>query len=364
MTIVAGQIIPRGKNTWIVRVYLGEDPQTKKRIYQNRTIRGNKKAAEAALAAMLLERGGGPTLDTARKIKISELLADLVADYQINGKRVDWCKLVVEKHLDPFFGHVTAAKLTTEIARNYIALRQTKGIANGTINRELSLLRRAFNLARLSTPPRVVAVPYIPMLEERNVRKGFFEDEQYRALFAELPDYLQPLLAFAYFTGCRRGEILAMQWSQVDLDRGVVRLEAGTTKNDEARILPLVPEIQDILAARKKLRDTRYPQCSWVFFHEGERIRSFKTAWSGACTRAGLVNEAGEPEKLFHDLRRTGVRNLVRAGVPETVAMRISGHKTRSVFDRYNITSEADLKDAAEKLAKHLAAKRAKPSES
>lgn len=95
-----------------------------------------------------------------------------------------------------------------------------------------------------------------------------------------------------------------------------MRLEAGTTKNDEARILPLVPEILEILAARKKLRETRYPQCSWAFFHEGEPIRSFKTAWYGACTRAGLVNEAGEPGKLFHDLRRAGVRNLVRAGSP------------------------------------------------
>ena len=143
-----------------------------------------------------------------------------------------------------------------------------------------------------------------------------------------------------------------------------MRLEAGTTKNDEARILPLVPELTSILADRQQHRGEHFPKCPWVFFHEGERIRSFKTAWSGACKRAGLVTEAGEPDKIFHDLRRTGVRNLVRAGVPETVAMRISGHKTRSVFDRYNITSEADLKDAAEKLAKHLAGKRVKPSES
>jgi integrase len=141
-------------------------------------------------------------------------------------------------------------------------------------------------------------------------------------------------------------------------------LDPGTTKNDEARIIPLVQELQTMLRKQKQLRDSQYPQCTWVFFRDGERIRSFKASWATACLRAGLADVDGEPVKLFHDLRRTGVRNLVRAGVPEAVAMRISGHKTRAVFDRYNIVSESDLTDAADKLDQHLRRRRARNKKS
>ena len=188
------------------------------------------------------------------KLTISVLLDDLVVDYRINGKRVDWCELVVRTHLKPFFGNVLAARLTTDLARKYIAARQTKGIANATVNRELALLRRSLNLGRMSTPPKVSKVPFIPKLEENNVRKGFFEDAQYRALLRELPEELRPVLSFAYYTGCRRGEILNLQWSQVDLTHKIVRLEPGTTKNDEARIIPLVSDLLTTLEEQKRAR--------------------------------------------------------------------------------------------------------------
>lgn len=357
---MAGQLIQRGKNIWLIRVFLGRDPQTQKKLFDNRTFHGTKKDAERVMAEIVRERDFGEAPLGTDKTTIADLLVDLVVDYRVNGKRVDWCELVVKTHLKPYFGNVPAAKLTTDLVKKYMATRQDKGIANATVNRELALLRRSFNLARMSTPPKVAKVPFIPTLEENNVRKGFFEDAQYYALLQALPDYLRPVLAFAYYSGCRRGEILSLQWSQVDLDHRIVRLEPGTTKNDEARIIPLVADLLSLLKAEKGARDTLYPECEWVFAREGQRIKSFKTAWANACTRAGLVDLAGEPSKLFHDLRRTGVRNLVRAGVPEAVSMRISGHKTRAVFDRYNIVSESDLTDAAEKLDKHLRKHRSK----
>jgi len=82
----------------------------------------------------------------------------------------------------------------------------------------------------------------------------------------------------------------------------------------------------------------------WVFHRRGTSIKNFDTAWRNACHRAGL------PGRIFHDLRRTAIRNMVRVGIPERVAMMMSGHRTRAIFDRYDIVSETDLRDAADRL--------------
>jgi integrase len=117
------------------------------------------------------------------------------------------------------------------------------------------------------------------------------------------------------------------------------------TKNDEPRTVPLIGELFEML----KIEREKSPDAEFVFICSGHRIGSFYKSWKSACKRAGLEG------LLFYDLRRTGVRNLVRAGVPERLAMVISGHKTRAVFERYNIVSGRDLKDTANKLESYLA---------
>jgi len=200
-----------------------------------------------------------------------------------------------------------------------------------------------------------VVLQFPAKLAERNVRKGFFERDEFLRHRESLPPHLKPVTTFAFWTGCRKGEILGLKWAQVDLQERVVRLEPGETKNDSARIIPLAGELLEMLRMQKEIRDEKWAGCPWVFFRHGKRLIDFRGSWELACKAAGLVNEKGEPSKLFHDLRRTGVRNLVRAGVPERVAMAISGHKTRSVFDRYNIVDERDLHDAARKLNNYIA---------
>lgn len=176
------------------------------------------------------------------------------------------------------------------------------------------------------------------MLKENNTRRGFLEWEDFIRLRKGLPEHLRPLVTFGYYTGWRIGEIRSLHWRQVDLKIGCVRLEPGTTKNDQGRVVYLTGEILDLL---RELWSKRRLDCPWVFHRNGKMINDFRKSWENACKKAGLSG------MLFHDFRRTAVRNMIRAGIPERVAMQISGHKTRSIFDRYHIVSEADLKEAA-----------------
>lgn len=288
----------------------------------------------------------GPKTD---RVRFEELAEDFLDEYRANNRKsLIWATRRIEKHLTPFFGGLRAVEITTDRIRDYTVGRTNAGASNASINRELGALKRMFNLAAEMTPPKVGRVPFIPMLKENNVRKGFFEHAEYLSLRRELPEYLKRVLAFGYCTGAREGEILSLKWHQVDLMSRTVSLEPGTTKNGQPRTIPLTGELLESLTKQEADRNANFPDCEYVFHRAGKRIGSFHVAWKSACNRAGVTG------KLFHDLRRTAVRNMVRAGVPERVAMAISGHKTRSVFDRYNIVAERDLHEAARRLETYL----------
>ncbi len=292
-------------------------------------------------------RGVPVTAQTGR-VRFEELAQDVLNDYRVNGKRsLDHAERRITKHLKPFFEGRRAAEISTDVVRQFILERQEKGASNGEINRELSLLKRAFNLAMQAG--KILHRPHVPMLQENNIRTGFFEPAQYNTVKGLLPEALRPVVAFAYITGWRvKSEVLPLCWRQVDFSNGTVRLDAGTTKNGEGRVFPMTTELRELLEAQwqatKAAEKKRGEIIPWVFHRQGVPIRYFRRSWASACKAAGC------PARIPHDFRRTAVRNLVRAGIPERVAMTMTGHKTRSVFERYNIVSEGDLLAAAARL--------------
>lgn len=333
-----GNTYLRGKTWWI---YFSDHG----RMIRESSHSKEEKDADDLLKRRLAAVARGDDIRTG-DVRADELLDDLITDYEINEKSLSWAKIVVA-HLRPHFGRYRAAKIGTAQINTYVAERRKAKIANGTINRELALLRSAFYMALRSEPPKVSRVPFIPKLKEAPARKGFFERADFDRIAKHLAPDVRDVARFARETGVRKSEILAIQWPQVDFEDRTVRLETGETKNREARIIPMTTEIYEVLWKRKLDRDAKWSGSPWVFSRRGEPIKSFKTAWAAACEKAKL---GGRAARLFHDLRRTGVRNMIRAGVPEKIAMLISGHKTRSVFDRYHIVDESDLREAAKKM--------------
>jgi integrase len=254
-------------------------------------------------------------------------------------------------HLDGFFEGKLANEITTRSLQGFVDYRKREGANVATINRNLGLLRRMFRLAAPDNPllkiPNFAAVHF----KEENVRQGFIDATQFDKLLSALPERLRPFVLLLYSTGVRVGEARKIQWPQVDFDEGVIRLSKKQTKNANSRVLPIDDELAKMLKADRK-------KSGPVF-----TFTSFRKAWCNACVKAGLgtLDRTGENKKLNgdygkyeglipHDLRRSAVRDMIRAGVPQTVAMRISGHKTDSVFRRYDITEDRDLLAANESL--------------
>jgi integrase len=297
------------------------------------------------LSALAQGRPAGPDVDRTTFDEMAVMLED---DFVVNARRSLKRVRGAIKHLLAAFAGQLARAVDEARIGGYVRDRRAEGAANGTINRELTALKRMFTLA--ARAQRVSRRPHIPMLAEATPRKGFVERDQAEAIMAELPWPVAVVVRVGYLTGWRvASELLTRQWKHIDFVGGFLRLEPGETKNNQGRMFPLFPELRETLEAQRRLTDDVERATGRivpsVFHRNGEPIRAFRRSWERACASAGL------PGLIPHDLRRSAVRNLERAGVPRSTAMAMVGHQTESIYRRYAIADEAMLREGAAKLA-------------
>jgi hypothetical protein len=341
----------RGRRYWI-QYYVPGEATPRRESARTESARDAQDLLTQRLAKIAK---GEPIIPRVDRILYDELVTDLTLHYSTTG-----CRDLGEadkrfRHLKRFFAGRRAATIGQPEATAYVAFRQAEGAANGTINRELGILVSALRLGYKAK--KVSHPPAISKLKEAPPRQGFFEDAQYAAVRAHLPPDLQVVIDIEYTFGWRnQREVLTLEKRHLDLTAGTLRLDPGTTKNDDGRVVYLTPELQQALAeqlARVQALERQLGRIiPFLFPHlrgrlAGTRRKDFRKAWATA-TRA-----AGCPGHLRHDFRRTAVRNLEQAHVPRSVAMKITGHRTEGVYRRYAIVSDSDLQAASARLARH-----------
>jgi integrase len=348
-----GRVYKRGGVYWIA--YYARKQPTDTRLkeicepggFDGRGTHDEKEARRKLKARIREIRGDRYIGPEAEKLEVNELLKAYEETLKLKGAKSLKATELQLRPVRAFFGMTRAMAIGPDLVRAFIAARQKEGRAPATINRGIACLRAAFNLARKEG--RLIRVPHFPTLRENNVRQGFFEKPEIDRVITYLDEPIDDVVLFAFATGWRKAEILGLRWEDVDRDGSEIRLR--DSKNNEPRSIPISGEIHELIERRwrsreyKKKDKDKLTRISELVFHKrGKPIKSFFKSWDNAC------NEAKCPGRLFHDLRRSAIRDMVRAGVPEVVAMKVSGHKTRATFERYNIVSNDDKRDALKSL--------------
>jgi integrase len=341
-----GRIFQRGSKWWVAfykdgkehRLPAGSDDDAKRLLKAKR-----KEIARDAFVAPQDE-----------KRTVAELLAALEKDLLLRGAKSMVSFAAHRKAVEEALGKRRASSITSDDVKAFQTAKLDADKAPATINRYVETLRQAMRLA--AREGKLARLPYFPMLTEDNVRRGFFEREQFDKVETALPDPVCDVARFAWLTGWRKGEVVGMTWEQVDMKAGEVRL--FDSKNGHGRVLEFDDDLRALMEkrlAKRTFEGEDGPALSAYVFHEkGVPVVDFRKSWCKACVAAGVGRMVkSEDEKteryvgrIFHDLRRSAVRDMVRSGVPPTIARGISGHRSDEVFDRYDIVSGTDIKDA------------------
>ena len=339
-----------------------------------KTLAGAKTWADAERDRIGSVRRGHEIETTAAQaaVTIDRFFPLLEADYIENNRRaLRTLRSNIKRHLAPDFGSLRADGLTYKTLADTRTAMLRAGLAHGTINRCVALLHRGYKLAhKIGMIGRMPTFDFPMYNEDEFVRDGIVSEAELAAVNAAEPwAAVRDFNSWAYVTGMRHGEIAKLAWEWFEPETFTITLPRSITKNKKPRVLPIpdaLPELRAILMRRWK---DRRPGCPLIFHHDGQSLH-LPNRWVWAWKRAGLPMKPAKrattarpryqpAAKCFHDLRRTAVRNLMLAGVPEKAIMLITGHLSRSIFERhYNVMNAPEVRAAFTQLGEHLAAKK------
>jgi integrase len=333
------------------------------------TVKEAVKYRQARLVAVTNHRTGVQPFQGPRAERI--LFTELLDQYECHADIHDLKSLPQIrsrcKRLRIYFAGYRTLAVTRDVLLRYAQARQAEGAANATINRETEVIARAFALAVVAG--KLAFAPKVPSLREDNARQGFFARGDFEAVMKHIADDdVRDFIEFFFWTGMRNSEIRSLGWGALDKETWTLRLHASDAKTGHGRVLVLVDELRAIIERRWQARTIKAEDgtetiCPLIFHRAGRPMGEFKKLWATACKAAGFApvteERAGKkivrPAKRVYDLRRTAARNMRQAGVHEKTIMSITGHRTRSMFDRYNIVDENDLRDAVAKTSAYVA---------
>jgi len=271
------------------------------------------------------------------------MLAYLKAE---RGKRSHRRDLDAARHLREHFSGCNLLTLRGVNIREYIDARR-EIVKGSTINRELSLLSSAINYARREWEWEIPNPVSGRKPKNGDGRVRWISRTEAAALLREARavPHLADFIRLALHTGCRKQELLGLEWNRVNLNERLIVLEAEHTKAGKRRFVPLNQTARDALVSRMRFRAKFCPASGWVFARRnGNRIKDVKRSFKSACSRAKIE------DFRIHDLRHTCAAWLVSASVPLTEVRDLLGHSTVKMTERYAHLAPDNVRAAVEKL--------------
>jgi integrase len=299
----------------------------------------------------------GPERD---RFTVGELLTGLLDFYVVQGHRSLPSAKAQAKAIRAALGSCRAIDVTTGRVRRVTKAWQEAKVTNATINRRLSLLRRAYSLGKLVLDPTRLDFSDLFLVENSPLGKHI-DAAAFAAIHQHLPPSLKPFFEFAYLCGTRKGNLARTTWAHWNAQTKEFTWTAAEVKAKRPHVLPLDGRALEIV---ERLYQTRQLHCRYVFHggrctlgHQPSKahacVGDFKRAWATACKKAGFPVGRTHGGFVFHNTRHTAVTNLVNAGVPAHEAMTVSGHRTRSVFDRYSLSLKQQTKAALRRVTEY-----------